>query len=80
MPLGNGPHCGGHVDPAAPRALEEWTGTEWAVVGIAESLAAAKAVLYPPPVQEKPAKWDRPAMGKGRGRHRKPSPTEGRAQ
>ncbi|MFG2836400.1 DUF6087 family protein [Streptomyces zaomyceticus] len=79
MPLGDGPHRGAHVDPAAPRAIEEWTGTEWVVVGVVEDLAAAKAVLYPPPpVQEKPAEWDRPAMGKGRGRHRKPSPAEGR--
>ncbi|MFJ2595160.1 DUF6087 family protein [Streptomyces erythrochromogenes] len=77
VPLGDGPHRGAHVDPGAPRAIEEWTGTEWAVVGVVEDLATAQALLYPPPpVQEKPAEWDRPAMGKGRGRHRKPTPTE----
>ncbi|MEV7277641.1 DUF6087 family protein [Streptomyces sp. NPDC093111] len=77
VPLGDGPHRGAHVEPDAPRAIEEWTGTEWKVVGIVENLAAAKAVLYPPPpVQEKPAEWDRPAMGKGRGRHRKPPAAE----
>ncbi|MFD4316457.1 MULTISPECIES: DUF6087 family protein [Streptomyces] len=81
VPLGNGPHRGAHVDPAAPRAIEEWTGTEWQVVGIAENLAAAQSLLYPPPpVPTKPAEWDRPSMGKGRGRHRKPTPAEERDQ
>ncbi|WP_282695235.1 DUF6087 family protein [Streptomyces sp. CC208A] len=81
VPLGGGPYRGAHVDHDAPRAIEEWTGTEWAAVGLVENLAAAKALLYPPPpAQEKPAEWDRPAMGKGRGRHRKPSPAEERDQ
>ncbi|WP_031008939.1 DUF6087 family protein [Streptomyces sp. NRRL F-5727] len=81
VPLGDRPHRGAHVDPDAPRAIEEWTGTEWMVVGVVEDLAAAKALLYPPPpLQEKPAEWDRPAMGKGRGRHRKPSSAEDRDQ
>ncbi|MEU9779247.1 DUF6087 family protein [Streptomyces sp. NPDC047968] len=81
VPLGSGPRRGAHVDPDAPRAIEEWTGTEWVVVGVVEDLAAAQALLYPPPPkQEKPAEWDRPAMGKGRGRHRKPSPAEERDQ
>ncbi|MFI8348533.1 DUF6087 family protein [Streptomyces sp. NPDC085596] len=79
MPLGEGPHRGAHVDPGAPRAIEEWTGTDWAAIGVVESLAAAQAVLYPPPpVQEKPAEWDRPALGRGRGRHRKPTAAEER--
>ncbi|MET9956415.1 DUF6087 family protein [Streptomyces sp. NPDC006339] len=77
VPLGDGPHRGAHVGPSAPRAIEEWTGTEWAVVGVAEDLAAAKALLYPPPpAQEKPAEWDRPVLGKRRGRHRKPTSAE----
>lgn len=80
VPLSNGPHRGAHVDPGAPRAIEEWTGTECKVVGIVENLAAAQALLYPPPPQDKPAGWDRPAMGKGRGRHRKPTSTEERDQ
>ncbi|MEU2231296.1 DUF6087 family protein [Streptomyces vietnamensis] len=79
VPLGEGPHRGVHVDPGAPRAIEEWTGTEWTAVGVVENLDAAKALLYPSPHgQEKPAEWDRPALGKGRGRHRKPNPTEER--
>ncbi|GAA2629333.1 MULTISPECIES: DUF6087 family protein [Streptomyces] len=79
VPLGEGPHRGAHVDPGAPRAIEEWTGTDWTVIGIVESLAAAQALLYPPPpVQEKPAEWDRPAMGRGQGRHRKPTSAEER--
>ncbi|WP_086822386.1 DUF6087 family protein [Streptomyces sp. NRRL B-24572] len=81
VPLGDGPHRGAHVDPDAPRAIEEWTGTEWTMVGIVEDLVAAQALLYPPPpTQEKPAEWDRPALGKGRGRHRKPAPAEERDQ
>ncbi|MEU6619965.1 DUF6087 family protein [Streptomyces litmocidini] len=81
MPLGEGPHRGAHVDPGAPRAIEEWTGAEWSVVGVAENLAVAQALLHPsPPVQEKPVEWDRPALGKGRGRHRKPSPADERDQ
>lgn len=74
MPLEDSPHRGTHVDPDAPRAIEEWTGAEWTEVGVIENLAAAKALLYPSPRgQEKSAEWDRPGMGKGRGQHRKPS-------
>ncbi|WP_435060231.1 DUF6087 family protein [Streptomyces sp. bgisy060] len=81
VPLGRGPHRGAHVDPGTPRVIEEWTGSEWVVVGVVENLAAAQALLYPPPpVQERPAEWDRPALGKGRGRHRKPTPAEERDQ
>ncbi|MFI6417144.1 DUF6087 family protein [Streptomyces sp. NPDC050842] len=80
VPLGDGPHRGAHVDPDAPRAIEEWTGTEWKVIGIVENLAAARALLYPPPPQGKPAEWDRPAMGKGQGRHRRPTSMEERDQ
>ncbi|MEU9489879.1 DUF6087 family protein [Streptomyces decoyicus] len=81
VPLTEGPHRGAHVEPNAPRAIQEWTGTEWVTVGVVESLAAAKALLFPPPpVQEKPAEWDSPALGKGRGRHRKPSPAKEREQ
>ncbi|MGC5042435.1 DUF6087 family protein [Streptomyces albidoflavus] len=79
VPLTQGPHRGAHVDPDAPRVIQRWTGTEWETVGLADDLAAAKALLHPPPpVEEKPAEWDRPALGKGRGRHRKPSPADER--
>lgn len=79
IPLSEGPHRGQHVDPDAPRIIQEWTGEEWETIGVVEDLAAAKAILYPPqPVTEKPAEWDRPPMAKGRGRHRKPSPAEQR--
>lgn len=75
--LTEGHNGGRHVEPNAPRVIQEWTGTEWETVGMADDLAATKALLYPPqPVEEKPAEWDRPALGKGRGRHRKPTPTE----
>ncbi|KPC62684.1 DUF6087 family protein [Streptomyces chattanoogensis] len=74
VPLSSGPHCGAHVEPDAPRVIQEHDGTEWVTVSVVESLAAAKAILYPPqPAEEKPTEWDRPALGKGRGRHRRPS-------
>ncbi|MFD9245690.1 DUF6087 family protein [Streptomyces sp. NPDC059556] len=79
--LGSSPHRGAHVDPGAPRAIEEWTGTEWQVVGLAENLATAQSLLFPPPPERaKPAEWDRPANGRGRGRHRKPTSAEERDQ
>ncbi|KOX24703.1 MULTISPECIES: DUF6087 family protein [unclassified Streptomyces] len=81
VPLGDGPHRAAHVAPGAPRAIEEWTGTEWQVVGVVESLAAAQALPHPPPPERaKPAERDRPSMGEGRGRHRKPTSAEERDQ
>ncbi|MFD7433310.1 DUF6087 family protein [Streptomyces sp. NPDC059861] len=51
------------------------------MVGVVENLPAAQALLYPPPPERaKPAEWDRPAMGKGRGRQRKPTSGEERDQ
>ncbi|MFE7889315.1 DUF6087 family protein [Streptomyces sp. NPDC057412] len=48
---------------------------------LVSDLAAAKTVLYPPqPAEQKPAEWDRPALGKGRGRHRKPTTADEREQ
>ncbi|MEV0227132.1 DUF6087 family protein [Streptomyces sp. NPDC050704] len=56
IPLSPGPHRGQHVDPDAPRVIQEWTGTEWETTGVVENLAEAKAILYPPqPIAEKPA-------------------------
>lgn len=79
VPLTSGPNRGLHVEPDAPRVIQEWNGAVWETVCVVEDLAAAKALLYPPqPVEEKPAEWDRPELGKGRGRHRKPSPAEER--
>ncbi|MFD3514852.1 DUF6087 family protein [Streptomyces sp. NPDC058657] len=77
VPLTQGPNRAQHVEPTAPRVIQERIGTEWVTVGMVDDLAAAKALLYPPrPVAERPAEWDRPA--KGRGRHRKPSPADER--
>ncbi|MFJ9416664.1 DUF6087 family protein [Streptomyces sp. NPDC101227] len=79
VPLTEGPHRGAHVEPEAPRVIQEWDGTQWVTVGLVGDLAAAKALLHPPqPVEEKPAEWDRPPLSKGRGRHRKPSPADER--
>ena len=77
--LTEGPHRGVHVDPNAPRAIQEFDGTQWVTLSLAVDLAAAKAVLYSPqPKAERPAGWDRPAMEKGKGRHRRTAPSEDR--
>ncbi|GGV52408.1 hypothetical protein GCM10010245_82510 [Streptomyces spectabilis] len=79
VPLTAGPHRAAHVEPDAPRVIQEWNGTEWETIGLAENLSAAKALLHPPqPVKDKPAEWDRPNLGVGRGRHRWPAPNGGR--
>ncbi|MFE4719872.1 DUF6087 family protein [Streptomyces sp. NPDC056728] len=73
VPLTEGPHRGAHVDPGAPRAIQEFNGADWVTVSIADSLEAAKAILYPPgPVEERPV--PRPTSGQGRGRHRRTAP------
>ncbi|MEU9624428.1 MULTISPECIES: DUF6087 family protein [unclassified Streptomyces] len=65
--LTDGPQRAAHVDPDAPRAVQEFDGTQWVTLSIAVDLAAAEAVLYPPqPEVERLAEWDRPAMEKGR--------------
>ncbi|MET9669645.1 DUF6087 family protein [Streptomyces sp. NPDC006475] len=33
MPLTSGSHRGSHVEPDAPRAIEEWDGAQWVIVG-----------------------------------------------
>ncbi|MEV0437706.1 DUF6087 family protein [Streptomyces spectabilis] len=82
VPLTEGPNRGQHVEPDAPRVIQQWNGTEWETVGVVDGLDAANALLYPPQrVEEKTAEWDRPpGLGKGRGRHRKPTPAEERDQ
>ena len=81
LPLTEGPHRGQHVEPDAPRVIQEWNGTEWDTIGLVSDLAAAKTVLYPPqPAEQKPAEWDRPALGKGRGRHKEPTSADEREQ
>ncbi|MFE0136969.1 DUF6087 family protein [Streptomyces sp. NPDC059037] len=81
VPLTEGPHRGHHVAPDAPRVTQEWIGTEWETVSLVSNLAEAKSALYPPqPTEQKATEWDRPALEKGRGRHRKPTPAEDREQ
>ncbi|MFF5090339.1 DUF6087 family protein [Streptomyces niveus] len=60
------PHHGAHVEPQAPRAIEEWDGDRWVAVGVADALAVAKSLMSVP----RPAGRD-----KDRGRHGKPDPT-----
>ncbi|WP_328373146.1 DUF6087 family protein (plasmid) [Streptomyces sp. NBC_00445] len=56
------------------RGVERQSVVDGAVV---DDLAAAKRLLCPPqPVEEEPAEWGRPVLGRGRGRHRKPSPSD----
>ncbi|MFF7777683.1 DUF6087 family protein [Streptomyces tanashiensis] len=77
LPIGGRIHRGKHVDPGSPRVIEVWTGEAGEPVCLVENLIAAKALLGPPrPVRDRPAEWDRPPLGKGRGRHRRPTAAE----
>ncbi|MEU1824208.1 DUF6087 family protein [Streptomyces abikoensis] len=78
VPLTEGPHRAAHVDPSAPRIIQTWDGSQWVPTGVTPDLAAAKAVLYPaqPTQEQRPAEWDRPALGEGTGRHRRTAPAE----
>jgi hypothetical protein len=40
-PLGDQPEQGSHVNPDAPRGIQEWDGQEWIPVGVAEDFTAA---------------------------------------
>ncbi|MFC7908235.1 DUF6087 family protein [Streptomyces nigra] len=81
VPLVEGPHRGQHVEPDAPRVIQEWNSTEWETVGLVSDLAAAKTVLYPPqPVRAETRRMGSPRAGEGRGRHRKPTTADEREQ
>ncbi|MET9373954.1 DUF6087 family protein [Streptomyces sp. NPDC002992] len=71
VPLVDGPLRGSHVAPSAPRAILEYDGLAWVPVTVVANLAEAQALLYPPPEAARPPEWDRPALGEGRGRHRR---------
>ncbi|MDH6116157.1 hypothetical protein ABH930_001980 [Kitasatospora sp. GAS204A] len=69
-----------HVDPAAPRVVEEWDGVQWVVVGATDGYAAAQRAFHgitgdgvmrgmmPRPES---TGLRNPTVA-GRGRHRKP--------
>jgi hypothetical protein len=40
-PLGDRSTQGAHVDPDAPRGIQEWDGHQWVPVGVAENFTAA---------------------------------------
>ncbi|MBP8534856.1 DUF6087 family protein [Streptomyces sp. MK37H] len=40
-PLGDQPERGSHVNPDAPRGIQEWDGQQWAPAGVAEDFTAA---------------------------------------
>ncbi|MFE9414270.1 DUF6087 family protein [Streptomyces griseofuscus] len=42
-PLGDRPEHGAHVEPDAPRGIQEWDGHRWTAVGVAEDQDAAAA-------------------------------------
>ncbi|AJT62482.1 hypothetical protein T261_0793 [Streptomyces lydicus] len=74
--LTEGPHRGAHVAPEAPRMIERHTGYGWEPFMIVSNYAAAQRILNPPSLataEDRPDEWDRPALARGRGRHRKPS-------
>jgi hypothetical protein len=41
VPLGDGPQQGAHLDPDAPRGIQEWDGHQWTPAGVAENRATA---------------------------------------
>ncbi|WP_206308911.1 DUF6087 family protein [Streptomyces sp. A1136] len=38
VPLTSSPHRGAHVEPDAPRAIEEWDGLRWVTIGLVDDL------------------------------------------
>ncbi|AEM87045.1 DUF6087 family protein [Streptomyces violaceusniger] len=40
-PLGDQPEQGSHVNPDAPRGIQEWDGHQWVPAGVADDLTAA---------------------------------------
>ncbi|MEU3466182.1 DUF6087 family protein [Streptomyces sp. NPDC006733] len=68
-----GPERASHVHPEAERVIEQWDGYQWVPLMVAANLAVTQPLIVAPePVDERPARWDRPALGEGTGRHRKP--------
>ncbi|WP_432177100.1 DUF6087 family protein [Streptomyces sp. Tue6028] len=72
LPLTNGARAS-HIAPHAPRLLQEWDGTRWVAVGVAQNADDARTFLghIPQPAPECDAEA-RPALGPSHGRHRKP--------
>ncbi len=78
VPLGEGPHRGAHTNPQAPRVIQRHNGDGWETISIVDNWAAAQRILnpgVPDESGEQRTEWDRPPLGKGTGRHRKPSPS-----
>lgn len=76
LPLTEGPRAS-HVAPNSPRLLQEWDGTAWGAVGIAQNAEEARAFLghasQPAPESDVEGRTAaHPDLGPGRGRHRKP--------
>ncbi|MFF5969954.1 DUF6087 family protein [Streptomyces sp. NPDC012769] len=71
--LTTGPQRGWHIDPGAPRVIEQWDGYAWVPVQIVPDLASAQRMVHPPqPAAQRPVEWDRPPLGKNKpGRHRR---------
>jgi hypothetical protein len=42
-PLGDEPERASHVDPDAPRGIQEWDGHQWVPAGVADDFASAAA-------------------------------------
>ncbi|MET8288365.1 DUF6087 family protein [Streptomyces sp. NPDC005132] len=65
---------GAHVNPDAPRAIEQWNGHSWEISSYAPNLREAQRLLHPQPIQEPKAPKDHApqVLGSGTGKHRKP--------
>lgn len=76
MPIvaGEGPK-GAHLNPDAPRAVEQWNGHAWEPYAVVANLAEAKQVMYPETVGTDPTAVqpsDTKPLDSGAGKHRKP--------
>lgn len=90
FPLAEGPLRAEHVYPDRPRLVAAWDGTGWTPITVAENRRDACRILNgsgttigndaPAPAaapgDETSPRTRPPAMGPGRGRHRKPRPGE----
>ncbi len=68
---GDGPQ-GSHLNPDAPRAIEQWNGHIWEPYAFASNLAEARLILHPDAKEPPPPSPVPRALGPGSGRHRKP--------
>ena len=63
---------GSHLNPDAPRVIQQWNGHAWEPHRFAVNLAEARRILYPQASEPPASEPARKPLGSGSGRHRKP--------